>query len=87
MTDVQAWRRGFSPASFDVVKVRDDFPILRELVHGKPLVYLDTANTAQKPVCVIEAMDHYFHQVSPEGRARPVDQVLPQHGPIERSHA
>jgi len=31
-----------------------------------------------------EAMDHYFHQVAPEGRARPVDQVLPQHS-LERS--
>jgi cysteine desulfurase/selenocysteine lyase len=46
--------------TFDVAKVREDFPILRELVHGKPLVYLDTANTAQKPVSVLEAMDHYY---------------------------
>ena len=36
-------------ATFDVAKVRADFPILSELVHGKPLVYLDSANTSQKP--------------------------------------
>jgi len=40
--------------SFDVQKVRADFPILRTTVHGKPLVYLDSANTAQKPRAVIE---------------------------------
>ena len=34
--------------SFDVEKVRRDFPILAERVHGKPLVYLDSANTSQK---------------------------------------
>ena len=34
-----------------------------------------------------EAMDDYFHQVAPEGRARPIDQVLPQNGPLERSDA
>jgi len=40
--------------SFDVQKVRADFPILGTTVHGKPLVYLDSANTAQKPRAVIE---------------------------------
>ena len=35
--------------AFDVQKVRRDFPILSEQVHGKPLVYLDSANTSQKP--------------------------------------
>ena len=35
--------------AFDVAKIRADFPILSELVHGKPLVYLDSANTSQKP--------------------------------------
>jgi len=42
-----------SPA-FDVQKVRADFPLLRSTVHGKPLVYLDSANTAQKPNVVID---------------------------------
>jgi cysteine desulfurase/selenocysteine lyase len=46
--------------AFDVQKVRRDFPILSERVHGKPLVYLDSANTSQKPLAVIEAMDAYY---------------------------
>ena len=46
--------------TFDVAKIRADFPILAELVHGKPLVYLDNANTTQKPASVLEAMEHYY---------------------------
>jgi cysteine desulfurase/selenocysteine lyase len=45
---------------FDVQSIRADFPILREIVHGRPLVYLDNANTSQKPASVLEAMDHYY---------------------------
>ena len=41
--------------AFDVAAVRRDFPILQQSVHGKPLVYLDSANTAQKPRAVIDA--------------------------------
>jgi len=41
--------------ALDVERVREDFPILRETVHGKPLVYLDNAASAQKPRAVIEA--------------------------------
>ena len=44
------------PAPFDVDRVRQDFPILKETVHGKPLVYLDNAASAQKPRAVIEAV-------------------------------
>ena len=44
----------------DVARVRADFPILRQLVRGKPLVYLDNAATTQKPVAVIEALNHYY---------------------------
>jgi cysteine desulfurase/selenocysteine lyase len=45
---------------FDVDKVRADFPILGREVNGHPLVYLDSANTSQKPVQVLDAMrDHY----------------------------
>lgn len=40
--------------------VRKDFPILQELVHGKPFIYLDTAATAQKPKCVIEAISNFY---------------------------
>ena len=47
---------------FDVAKVRADFPILAQRVHGKPLVYLDSANTSQKPASVIAAIDDYYRQ-------------------------
>ena len=46
--------------TFDVQRVREDFPILREVVHGRPLVYLDSANTSQKPRQVLDALDHYY---------------------------
>jgi cysteine desulfurase/selenocysteine lyase len=42
--------------TFDVAKIRKEFPILRRTVHGKPLVYLDNAASAQKPDAVIDAM-------------------------------
>lgn len=45
---------------FDVYKVREDFPVLNQQVHGKPLVYLDNAATTQKPLPVIEAISHYY---------------------------
>src|SRR5690349_5914347 len=47
-------------ARFDVERVRADFPILHQQVHGKPLVYLDNAATSQKPRTVIETLDHYY---------------------------
>jgi cysteine desulfurase / selenocysteine lyase len=43
-------------AAFDVQRVRRDFPILNQKIHGKPLVYLDNAATTQKPQAVIDAM-------------------------------
>jgi cysteine desulfurase/selenocysteine lyase len=49
-------------AGFDVERVREDFPVLKQTVHGKPLVYLDSAATAQKPSCVVDAIRH-FHEV------------------------
>ena len=42
-------------SAFDVRKVREDFPILRQTVHGKPLVFLDSAASAQKPRAVVDA--------------------------------
>jgi len=48
------------PASFDVRKIREDFPILKQKVHGKPLVYLDNAATSQKPQAVIDALLHFY---------------------------
>ncbi|TLZ71547.1 MAG: cysteine desulfurase [Methanobacteriota archaeon] len=44
----------------DVGKVREDFPILKRTVHGKPLVYLDSAATSQKPRQVIDAVSDFF---------------------------
>ena len=46
--------------TFDVARIREDFPILKELVHGKPLVYLDNAATTQKPQSVIDALVSYY---------------------------
>ncbi len=46
--------------TLDVEKVRADFPILQRTVHGKPLVYLDTAASAQRPLAVIEAIDGFY---------------------------
>src|SRR5574337_1222135 len=45
---------------FDVERIRKDFPVLRQQVHGKPLVYLDNAATSQKPKAVVEAMERYY---------------------------
>jgi len=48
--------RGGVASAFDVQKIRRDFPILSQTIHGKPLVYLDNAATTQKPQAVIDAM-------------------------------
>jgi cysteine desulfurase/selenocysteine lyase len=48
--------------TFDVERVREDFPVLKQTIHGKPLVYLDSAATAQKPFAVIDAI-RKFHEV------------------------
>ena len=47
-------------AAPDWDRVRADFPLLRRQVHGKPLIYLDNANTGQKPAAVVEAMDSFY---------------------------
>jgi cysteine desulfurase/selenocysteine lyase len=41
-------------------KVRADFPILHQQIHGHPLVYLDNAATSQKPIAVLNALQHYY---------------------------
>jgi cysteine desulfurase/selenocysteine lyase len=46
--------------SLDVTAIRGDFPILAQQVHGKPLVYLDSAATSQKPKCVIDALTRFY---------------------------
>jgi len=46
----------------DVERIRADFPLLSRTVHGKPLIYFDNANTGQKPVPVIEAVDRHYRE-------------------------
>ena len=47
-----------NPAALDVARIREDFPILKQTIRGKPLVFLDSAASAQKPRVVIDAMVH-----------------------------
>ena len=51
-----------SQAGFDVRRIREDFPILGQTVHGKPLVYLDNAATTQKPRTVLDALMAYYRE-------------------------
>ncbi|SDL83489.1 cysteine desulfurase / selenocysteine lyase [Catalinimonas alkaloidigena] len=48
--------------SFDVEKIRQDFPVLHQEVNGKPLAYFDNAATTQKPQAVLDALTHYYTQ-------------------------
>ncbi len=48
--------------AIDWKQVRTDFPLLKREVHGKPLIYLDSANTGQKPECVIAAVDDFYRR-------------------------
>ncbi len=50
------------PPQLDAARAREDFPILRRTVHGKPLVYLDNAATTQKPRSVLDAMTRYYEE-------------------------
>ncbi|MGH8441839.1 MAG: aminotransferase class V-fold PLP-dependent enzyme, partial [Nevskiaceae bacterium] len=51
-------------ATFDVERLRQDFPILQRSVHGRPLVYLDNAATSQKPRSVIDCEAHYYAETN-----------------------
>lgn len=44
----------------DITPIREQFPILNQLVNGKPLVYLDNAATSQKPTCVLHSWQKYY---------------------------
>jgi len=46
--------------SFDVALIKKDFPLLQRVINNKPLVYLDSANSSQKPRQVIDAMSHFM---------------------------
>jgi cysteine desulfurase/selenocysteine lyase len=50
--------------TFDVEKVRQDFPILHQEINGKPLVYFDNAATTQKPKVVIDALSRYYESIN-----------------------
>mgnify|MGYP001222933943 FL=1 len=51
-------------AAWDVAAVRRDFPLLSPEVHGRPFVYLDSANTTQKPEAVIRASDRFYRETN-----------------------
>ncbi len=66
--------------AFDVNAVRKDFPILREFVNGRPLIWLDNAATTQKPQCVIDRIAYFYqhensniHRAAHELAARATD--------------
>ena len=48
--------------ALDIERLRADFPILAQQIHGQPLVYLDNAATAQKPLAVIQTLDRYYRE-------------------------
>jgi len=52
--------RGPLSDGLDVSKIRKDFPILKQKIHGKPLVYLDNGATSQKPQIVIDTLNRYY---------------------------
>ena len=71
---------GLSSYSFDVEAIRRDFPILREQVNGRPLIWLDNAATTQKPQSVIDRLSYYYehensnvHRAAHELAARATD--------------
>lgn len=43
-----------------MMNCKKDFPILNQMIHGKPLIYLDSAASSQKPDCVVKALVHYY---------------------------
>ena len=49
---------------FDVARIRKDFPILDREVNGKPLIYIDSASTTQKPTTVIDAVSDYYRTIN-----------------------
>jgi len=71
---------GLSSYSFDVETIRRDFPILREVVNGRPLIWLDNGATTQKPQSVIDRLTYFYehensnvHRAAHELAARATD--------------
>src|SRR5579859_4702204 len=54
--------RATRSAPLDVARIRADFPVLSQMVHGRPLVWLDSASTSQKPRQVLEAMRAVYEE-------------------------
>jgi cysteine desulfurase/selenocysteine lyase len=48
----------------NIQRIREDFPILKRRVNGKPLIYFDNAATSQKPSVVIDALDNYYREIN-----------------------
>ena len=53
---------GYGARALDVDAVRQDFPILHQRVHGRPLAWLDNAATTQKPQSVIDTLSHFYER-------------------------
>jgi cysteine desulfurase / selenocysteine lyase len=71
---------GLSSQAFDVEAIRRDFPILREVVNGRPLIWLDNGATTQKPQSVIDRLSYFYehensnvHRAAHELAARATD--------------
>jgi cysteine desulfurase/selenocysteine lyase len=63
MRSLSPIKSGAVPSSpFDLARIREDFPILKQTVKGKPLIYLDNAATSQKPQVVIDALNRYYRE-------------------------
>lgn len=60
MSTIAAKTQQGGQQALDVHRLREEFPALHQSVNGKPLVYLDSAATTQKPRCVLEAMDRFY---------------------------
>ena len=58
------WALKHVKSHYDVLKIREDFPILQREIYGRPLVYLDNAATTQKPLCVLDAMREEYLNVN-----------------------
>lgn len=60
---IESGSAGVVPEStFNINRIRKDFPILAREVHGKPLIYFDTAASAQRPLAVINAVDDFYRE-------------------------
>ena len=62
MTTAAARAAAGVPQPYDVDRIRADFPILATRPRGKPLIYLDSAATSQKPRVVIDALRRYYEE-------------------------